>query len=99
MTPDEVAAAVEGYRVIRHHGQCFVQPRSDDEADRLRKLGARVSTDLVHGLVVREAMLAPMLDEPTENDDDGRIIDNRATIMLDYFRERDGYSEPWPGRP
>jgi hypothetical protein len=93
---DEVAKAVAGYRVIRHRGTVFVQPRDADEAERLHALGASVSEYHVLGQIVREARLYPMLDEPTEVDEDGNVIDNRETILLDYFRERDGYS--WPAR-
>jgi hypothetical protein len=98
MTPAEVAAAVEGYRVLRHRGHVFVQPRTAAEVKRLEQLGATVTSSTVYGQTYHEVHLTTMLDEPTETDDDGNLIDNRAEVLLSYFRERDGYPAGLPGR-
>jgi hypothetical protein len=90
MTPADVAKLVDGYKVILLAATVFVQPRDAADADRFRKLGAHVTETPVRGGVAREAHLPGLLDEPTETDDDGKLLDNRAEVLRSYFREQLG---------
>lgn len=91
MTPEEAGQLVAGHRIARHRGLCFFTTYSQAEAREWRERGARVRDETPDGRFCAEVYLHPLLAEPTEADEDGNVIANRAAIMLDSFRERDGY--------
>lgn len=96
MTPQEIAARVEGRKVIRHNGAVFVNAQPGDDLQEWQQLGATVRTDVIRGISYTEIHLEGMLPPP-QPDETGEIPpDNRRVILLDFFRERDGYE--WPAR-
>jgi len=100
VTLAELDTALAGRKVLRHHGQCFVMSYSAEDAASLAGLGLRVTTEPSWPWrYAAEAHLHDALDFVGERDPDDpeRIIDIRGRVLLEHYRERDGYS--WPSRP
>jgi hypothetical protein len=94
VSPEEVAALVAGRRIARHRGSVFFTTYSQAEAREWKERGAGVQDGTSGHCWFAEIHLPRLLDEPTERDEDGNLIDNRAEILLAFFRERDGYETP-----
>lgn len=95
MTIEQLEKEIEGYKVIRHRGQCFINVRSKKEADRFSRLKADVFPFPAYSPGY-EVHLQGMLDPVVETLADGEEVDVTRAILLEHFRERDGY---FPGAP
>ena len=94
MTIEELEQAIEGRKVIRHKGRCFINVRTLKEAEHYMKLGASTFPwpEYCPGYeVYLETMLDPMGEEDPET---GEYRDLRRAFIMDHFRRRDGVERP-----
>lgn len=101
MTLDELLAATTDRRIIRHQFKTFFLVYDAEEAAHFQNLGANVRPAGGHadpvtkkvewGQPCWEVFLSGMLDPMIEEVDDEEV-DVREKFLLNYFRERDGYS-------
>ena len=98
MTLAELDAFVGARTVLRHHGAVFVHTRDAAEADECAKAGARVQPCGWGGVYLAEVHLVGMLDFVGEPDaDEPEVVhDIRPRVLLEHYRERDGFH--WPAR-
>ena len=91
MTIQELEQVIEGRKVIRHNGQCFINVRDEQDARRYIDLGAeaRPFPSYCPGW---EIHLGGMLDPMPELNAAGEEVDVRGAFLLQHFRERDGFS-------
>lgn len=94
MTMAELEAYVTGRNVCRHQGRCFVVTHDPAEVVEARERGASAHGEEYDGQFVGEIDLAGLLDfqgEP-DPDDPETIRDIRPRIVLEHFRQRDGFA-------
>ncbi|HVE35392.1 MAG TPA: hypothetical protein VNC18_17635 [Gemmatimonadaceae bacterium] len=95
----ELDALCTDRKMIRHAGTTFFNTRDAAVAADFGARGARVKDCGYATAPMWEVHVAGMLDfigEPTENEDDP-VRDARPRIVLEHYRERDGYA--WPSKP
>jgi hypothetical protein len=92
----EMDQALGDRRIIRHRGLCFFTTYSQEEANRFKEMGAVAQVNLVDEMgqitprTFWEVFIASMLDPAL--DDEHRDI--RPQIVLEHFRQRDGFAIP-----
>lgn len=95
MTFEEVLAAIEGRKILRHGFKTFFCVYTSEDATHFQELGAYVAGagghDKEWGAPCWEVHFSGMLDPMTELVD-GEERDIRSEFVLNYFRERDGYA-------
>lgn len=98
MTIQELEQRIAGRFVNRAGGSAFVMTRDPDEVDAWRQLGGHTndaSTATVYHVELHLAGVLDFVAEPHEDEDDP-VLDARPRLVMEHFRERDGYS--WPAR-
>ena len=95
MTFEEVLAAVEGRKILRHQSKVFFCIYTSEEAAQFKDLGAYVTGagghDKEWGAPCWEVHFYGMLDPMLEESEDEEPRDVRLEFLLNYFRDRDGY--------
>lgn len=94
VTLAELEKALAGRRVARINGVCLFTVYTADEADEWKPRGARGGQHSSGAALVWEVQPAYCLPEQPELNDDGESVDTRPAFLLNYLRERDGYSKP-----
>lgn len=94
MTVEEVFQLVGDRPLACHAGAVFFTVYDAASAGEWEERGARVAWRDSHGGRFAEVHLAALLDPPTETDEEGSVIDNRAAILAAELVARRGSRKP-----